>query len=162
MRAAFILMSFAVGVFVSYSYGEYIVDNEAAIGIFVTVYTVLAGFLVAVITVLGDPSLLPSGDWRAAELHRDELEARLIRHTWLFTLYLATIGLIFVGALLSKAPVDIVSDGVKFWIARTHLALGVAAFVLTLAMPKMLMDIQRKRVDAEIERRRSDAGISAS
>lgn len=159
MRAVFILGSFGIGAAVAYFCGQYIVDNDVAIGIFVTVYTVLAGFLVAVITVLGDPSLLPNGDWRAAELHRDELEARLIRHTWLFTLYLITIGVIFVGALLSDAPIEVVSDDVKFWIARAHLTLGVAAFILTLAMPKMLMDIQRKRVDAEIERRREADGI---
>jgi len=159
MRALFIVFAFAAGIFVSRCWGEYVVGNEAAIGIFVTVYTVLAGFLVAVITVLGDPSLLPNGSWRTAEGHRRAIEGRLIRHTWLFVLYLLTIGVIFVGALLGKAPEEVVSTGVKSMIAHVHLALGVAAFILTLAMPKMLMDIQRKRVDAEIDRRRADAGI---
>lgn len=159
MRALFIVFAFAAGILVSRYWGEYVVGNEAAIGIFVTVYTVLAGFLVAVITVLGDPSLLPTGSWRSAEGHRSAIESRLIRHTWLFVLYLVTIGVIFVGALLGKAPEDVISTDVKSVIAHIHLALGVAAFILTLAMPKMLMDIQRKRVDAEIDRRRADAGI---
>ncbi|TIT67766.1 MAG: hypothetical protein E5W90_07790 [Mesorhizobium sp.] len=159
MRALFIIGSFIVGILVSRSWGEYVVGNESAIGIFVTVYTVLAGFLVAVITVLGDPSLLPSGSWRSAEGHRQAIENRLIRHTWLFVLYLVTIGVIFVGALLSKAPNTVISDDTKSIIAHVHLALGVTAFLLTLGMPKMLMDIQRKRVDAEIDRRRSEAGI---
>ncbi|MER8456287.1 hypothetical protein [Mesorhizobium sp. M0965] len=148
-----------VGFLVSRHWGEYVVDNEAAIGIFVTVYTVLAGFLVAVITVLGDPSLLPSGSWKSAEGHRQAIEDRLIRHTWLFVLYLLTIGVIFVGTLLSKAPEAVVSSDTKSIIAHIHLALGVTAFILTLGMPKMLMDVQRKRVDAEIDRRRSEAGI---
>ncbi|MBS3648153.1 hypothetical protein KEU06_05870 [Pseudaminobacter sp. 19-2017] len=159
MRALYIAFSFLCGCFVSIYWGEYVVGNEAAIGIFVTVYTVLAGFLVAVIAILGDPSLLPSGSWRSAEGHRQEIEDRLIRHTWLFVLYLVTIGVIFVGALLSKAPEDVVSSCVKAIIAHIHLGLGVAAFILTLGMPKMLMDIQRKRVDAEIDRRRAEAGI---
>ena len=160
MRAAYIVVCFLVGCVVSYYASPFIFHNYDAVSIFVTVYTVFAGFLVAVIAILGDPTLLPEGSWREAENHRDDIEARLIRHTYLFGLYLTTIGLIFVSALLKDAPVNIVSTCVKDWIIRAHLALGVAAFLLSLALPKMLMDIQRIRVDAEISRRRREAGIN--
>lgn len=159
MRALFVLLCFIIGGFVSYFAAPFIYDNDDAVGIFVTVYTVFAGFLVAVIAVLGDPTLLPAGSWRAAENQRRAMERRLIRHTYLFVLYLITIGVIFVGTLLKDAPAEIISVSVKQWISRTHLFLGVSAFLLSLALPKMLMDLQRTRTEAEIEKRRADAGI---
>jgi len=159
MRAAFIVVSFILGAVAAY-YGEPLIyGNQDAIDIFVTVYSVFAGFLVAVITILGDPALLPAGSWQTAENSRAKIEARLIRHTWLFALYLVTIALIFISALIAKAPIDLIGDDARHWMARAYLALGVAAFILSLALPKMLMDVQRARVDAEIERRRDDAGI---
>lgn len=160
MRAAFVIGCFVIGAIVSYYWGPYIFDNTDAVGIFVTVYTVLAGFLVAVITVLGDPGLLPSGSWEGAENHRDEIEGRLLRYNYLFGLYLLTIGVVFVGTLLAKAPAKVVSDDIKHWVAYAHLFLGASAFLLSLALPKMLIDVQRKRVDAEIKRRRKDAGLN--
>ncbi len=159
MKALYIVLCFAIGCLVSWRAAPFIFTNSDAVNIFVTVYTVFAGFLVAIIAILGDPSLLPPGSWRAAENHRDELENRLIRQTYLFSLYLATIALIFVGALLKDAPIDVVPIWVKEWITRAHLALGIAAFLLSLALPKMLMDLQRFRVNAEIEKRRKEEGI---
>jgi hypothetical protein len=159
MRALYIAFCFVVGALTSYLAAPFIYGNSDAVNIFVTVYTVFAGFLVAVIAILGDPTLLPPGSWRAAENHRDEMENRLIRQTWLFSLYLGTIGLIFVGALLKDAPTSVIPAWVKHTITHIHLGLGVAAFLLSLALPRMLMQLQRTRVDAEIEKRRSEEGI---
>lgn len=159
MRAAFVIGCFLLGAAVSYFFEPYVYRNADAVGIFVTVYTVFAGFLVAVITVLGDPSILPSGDWKGAETHREQVEKRIIRHVWLFVLYLVTIGLIFASTLLNKAPDTAVPAIIKHSIAYAHLWLGVSAFFLSLGLPKMLMDVQRRRVEAEIERRRHEAGI---
>lgn len=64
----------------SYFAAPFAYDNREAVGIFVTVYSVFAGFLVAVIAILGDPALLPSGSWQKAENHREAIENRLIRH----------------------------------------------------------------------------------
>lgn len=159
MRALYIIACFVAGAVSAYFAAPFIYKNSDAINIFVTVYSVFAGFLVAVIAVLGDPALLPSGSWRNAENHRQQIRGRLIRHTWLFVIYLVTIAVIFASALLQNAPEDVVSEGAKHWMARIYLGLGVAAFLLSLALPKMLMSVQQARVDAEIERRREEAGI---
>lgn len=148
-----------IGVGCSYYAAPFAYDNREVVSIFVTVYSVLAGFLVAVIAILGDPALLPSGSWQKAENHREAIERRLIRHTWLFGLYLVTIAVIFVSALLRDAPETVVSESIKHWMTRVYIGLGVAAFLLSLALPKMLMNVQRARVDAEIERRRGETGI---
>lgn len=160
MRAVFIILCFAIGAAAAHFAEPYVYENQDAINIFVTVYSIFAGFLVAVIAVLGDPALLPYGSWQTAESHRDKIEKRLIRHTWLFGLYLITIGVIFASSLLAKAPEKVIDPEIKHWMARIYLALGIAAFLLSLALPKMLMDVQRARVDSEIERRREEAGIT--
>ena len=159
MRGLYILGSLAIGAVCSYYAAPFAYDNREAVSIFVTVYSVFAGFLVAVIAILGDPALLPSGSWQKAENHREAIENRLIRHTWLFGLYLVTIAVIFVSALLRDAPEAVVPESVKHWMTRIYIGLGVAAFLLSLALPKMLMNVQRARVDAEIERRRGGTGI---
>lgn len=128
--------------------------NEQAVNVVVTVFSVLAGFLVAIIAIVGDPILLPPGTWRAAELERDKLNRRLVRHKWLFSLYLMTLGLVFFALLLKDKDPYIV-----LWLERGFLFFGVFAFVLSLALPGSLMKVQRERIDAVIEHRRSQDNV---
>lgn len=160
MRATFIISSFAIGAICAYFAAPLVYSNNEAITILITVYTVFAGFLIAIIAILGDPLLLPSGTWRTAENNRANIESRLIRYSYLFALYLITIAIIFVGVLFKDAPIAVIPAVCKEWIARAYLFFGVAAFILSLALPKTLMDIQRSRVDEEIERRRKAEDIN--
>jgi hypothetical protein len=141
-------------------YGEQIVKNNSdAILILVTVITVFAGFLVAIITVLGDPALIPTGSWRVAENRREKIEYALIRHTWLFVFYLITIAALFVGAVAKGAPSSLISDFIKIWLTRVYLFFGVASFLFTFGLAGALLEYQMQRYDAEIEHRRSKVGI---
>nr|VFJ63273.1 MAG: hypothetical protein BECKFM1743C_GA0114222_103404 [Candidatus Kentron sp. FM]VFJ64067.1 MAG: hypothetical protein BECKFM1743A_GA0114220_103474 [Candidatus Kentron sp. FM]VFK17161.1 MAG: hypothetical protein BECKFM1743B_GA0114221_104644 [Candidatus Kentron sp. FM] len=131
--------------------------NEQAIDVITTVFSVLAGFLVAIIAVLGDPMLLPPGTWRAAEMHRKKLIKRLIVHKWLFLLYLITLALVFSSLLLQKQyPV------ITLWLERTYLFFGVIVFILSIRLPGALMKLQEERIDAMIEHRREQDGIVAN
>lgn len=156
MRAVFIAFCFGSGAVCAYYGQTYVHDNSDAINIVITVFTVFAGFLVAIISILGDPSLLPDGAWQDAENRRENIHRRLIRHTYLFWLYLIIIGLVFLSSLLKKAPSTPRMDSIRYWIEYTYLTLGVAAFFLSLALPKMLMGIQRSRIDAEIDKRKTE------
>lgn len=137
-------------------YGQpFVHGNDQAINIIVTVFSVLAGFLVAIIAIVGDPVLLPPGTWRAAELERDKLNKRLVRHKWLFTLYLVTLALVFLAFLFKdKSPI------LTLWLERAFLFFGVFAFALSMSLPSSLMKVQRERIDAVIEHRRRDDNIS--
>lgn len=141
-------------------YGEPLVrHNTDAILILTTVFTVFAGFLVAIITVLGDPALIPDGSWRAAEARRDSIEARLITHVWLFVGYLVAIGFIFVGVVVRDAPANVVSEIAKVWIDRAYIFFGVSSFLFTFALARSLLAFQIARIEAEIKRRRMRDGI---
>lgn len=123
--------------------------NEAAINVIVTVFSILAGFLVAIIAVVGDPALLPPGSWRSAEIERVRLDRRLIRHRTLFMAYLLTLGLVFLSLLASKSY-----SLFNIWLERVYLFLGMLAFVYSLRLPGVLIDAQRERINSIIENRR--------
>ena len=161
MRAALLLGSAILAGVIAYFCEPFLVGNSDALIILVTVMTVFAGFLVAIVTILGDPSLIPQGSWRVAEGRRDLLEHRLIAHVWLFACYLIAIALMFVAALLQKAPIDVVGPDVRIWIGRAYLFFGVFCFLLTFGLPFSMLQFQRARIDNEIENRRKMAKIGS-
>jgi hypothetical protein len=160
MRLVFISFCAAVA-FAAAAYGQPFVHHNAdLVLVIVTVFTVFAGFLIAVITILGDPTMIPEGSWRLAEARRDNIERRLRTHVWLFVLYLLTIGLLFSGVLIQSALDE--HHSVRIWIERLYLFFGVFSFLLSFALPISLMTLQRARVDAEIERRRARDGVGGA
>jgi hypothetical protein len=157
MRVILILICFFVSAVAAY-YGQPLLNGDAIV-IIITVMTVFAGFLVAIITILGDPAMIPDGTWRVAEMRRENIETRLVTHVWLFVFYLLAIGLLFIGALINKAP-NVAPDW-KIWIERFYLFFAIASFLFTFALPNALLKFQIARIDAEIERRRRRDGVSA-
>ena len=123
-------------------------DNSDATGVIVTVFSILAGFLIAIMTLLGDQSVLP-GTWRIAESQRKSLKAKLIRQKWLFYVYLLTLVLIFISTLI-RPRWPFVTD----WLERIYFGLATTAFLLSFRLPATLMEVQMDRVDAVIGARR--------
>ena len=159
MRGAFILICAVLSAVAAY-FGQPLVErNGDAILMMITVMTVFAGFLVAIIAILGDPAMIPKGSWRIAETRHTRLVAIVTRHTSLFYVYLIAIGLLFAGVLADKEPDDFLSQKVKSYIEFAFMFCTVFSFLLTLALPKVLGDIQIARSEAEIEARRSAEGI---
>lgn len=159
MKLLFIFSCFAFAAVAAYYCQPYIGDNSDVFTIIITVCTVFAGFLVAIISILGDPSLVPEGSWRQAELRRENIERRIIWHNYLFALYLLTIALVFFAAVLKKVPDTMTSHTLKEWIERAYLFFGVGAFMLSFALPFSLHKLQMDRLEREIQRRRHAAGL---
>jgi len=148
-------IAFAAAAFagcIAYFGQPYIHDNSQAIGVMVTVFSVLAGFLIAIIAIVGDPALLPPGTWRAAEIERSQVKQRLARHKWLFVTYLLTLGVIFLSLLIEQH-----FPTFSLWLERVFLFLGTFAFILSLRLPSALMRAQMDRIDMVIEHRRGQA-----
>jgi hypothetical protein len=145
------------GAATAYYVQPYMHHNQDAVLIVITVFTVFAGFLIAIITIIGDPIMIPEGSWRIAEGGRERMELRLICHIVLFVLYLTTIALLFAGVILDKASAE--HSDVKMWVERAYLFIGTTSFFLTFALPSALLEMQRARYDAETERRRRNVGI---
>lgn len=158
MRAAFITGCALVGALAAY-FGQPAVDkNPDLILIIITVFTVFAGFLIAIITIIGDPIMVPHGSWQIAELRRDAMISRLNWHVGLLICYLLTIALLFTGVVLEKTLDE--HSLWRIWVERSYLFVGVTSFLFTFALPGALVQMQSARYDAEIERRRAEAGIT--
>lgn len=136
-------------------YGQPLIHgNQDAINIIVTMFSILAGFLVAIITLVGDPKSLPSGSWQKAELGYKRTYNRLVRHKWLFKLYLTTLACVFLSVLLKDKLQDY-----QIIIERIYLAFALAAFIFSIKLPSTLMVIQQERIEHEINERRKSEGI---
>jgi hypothetical protein len=159
-RQIFIFICMVLGAVASYFGQPFLTENADATVILITTFTVFAGFLIAIIAIIGDPVMIREGSWRTAEAGRSKMEARLIWHAWLFVIYLVTIGLMFVGVIVSKA-FEHQHGAWNLWIERAYLFFGATSFLFTFALPTMLMQMQRERYDAEIARRRNEAGLDS-
>lgn len=156
-KVIFLLSCLSAGGVAAYFLQPFIHDNSDATSAIVTIMTVFAGFLIAIITIIGDPSMIPDGSWRTAEMHYDGIERRILIHLWLFAFYLFGIGTLFLGILIQSD--DDVPCTIIIWIERTYLFFFVSSFLFTFALPASLWRLQMRRVDAEIARRRKAAGM---
>lgn len=157
MRAIFILGCMIAGGLAAYFGQPSVHKNSDLILIIITVFTVFAGFLIAIITIVGDPIMIPHGSWTKGELRRDAMISRLNWHVGLLICYLLTIGLLFAAVVLERALNE--HDLWLVWVERSCLFVGVTSFLFTFALPVALIQMQSARYDAEIERRRREAGI---
>ena len=158
IRSAYIFICVSISIAAAYFGSHLIRNNSDANTILITMFTVFAGFLVAVMVIIGDPAMIPAGSWRVAENRRENVERSLVRHMWLFWIYLAVIGLIFLVSILKEAKFEYVEE-VRGYVERAYMFMAVFSFLLTLALPKMVSDVQRARVDAEIDKRRNEEKV---
>lgn len=143
-----VLSSICAGL-ISYIGRSLIHENYDAMNVLVTVFSILAGFLIAVISVLGDPSLFRDGSWRLAEIERKESVIRLTKHKWLFTLYLISLGIVF-ALFLIKDKQPFISNILEI----LFLFFGSLSFIFSLQLPATLMRIQEEKIEREIEKRK--------
>lgn len=137
---------------ITYLWGHPLIDgNKDATSVIVTVFSILAGFLIAIMTLLGDQSVIP-GSWRISELKRRSIKVKLIRQKWLFYLYLMTLVLIFASSLVEKKYPE-VSDLLE----RIYFSCSVTAFLLSFRLPSTLMQVQMERVEAIVAARKAAA-----
>lgn len=134
-------------------YGQPLIhENSDAVGVIVNVFSILAGFLVTIITILGDPGVFRGRTWRSEQVKRSNMFRRLTRHKYLFKSYLVVLLLIFVTTLVTDKNPDSLA---AIWLERTFLAIACFAFIMSMMLPRRLMDIQLSRFDEMVEARKN-------
>lgn len=145
------IIAVSAGVVAGWCGLDFVHNNEKARDVIVTVFSILAGFLIAIMTLLGDQSVLP-GSWRIAETQREAIRSKLIRQKWLFYFYLVTLSLIFIHTLIETKYL-VLAD----WIERGYFGFAVTSFILSFKLPSTLMEVQTDRIDAVIGARKAAA-----
>lgn len=153
-RVGYFIVSLIFGIIAGYQGQPLIHNNSQAINIIVTVFSVLAGFLVAIMTIIGEPGASFGKSWRACEKNRKNVFARLVRQKWMFYLYLSTLGIIFLTSLVKD-----ISPVLTVWLERIYLGGATTAFLLSLGLPASLLNIQLERHETIIKAKRNKDGI---
>ncbi|QIZ82594.1 hypothetical protein HFZ77_14200 [Thalassovita gelatinovora] len=125
-------------------WGQPLVSNNTdAINTIVTVFSILAGFLIAVITFLGDPG---ARGWDQLQLDKKSMEAKLWRHEVLFYLYLVTLGLALFMFVLPEEY-----EKTTLWLERLFVGSAVFVFLASFALPQSLSALQMERYQSKLD-----------
>ena len=133
-------------------YGQPMVHGNAeASRVIVSVFSIMAGVLITIMTLLGEPSLYRGRSWRADAVRRSNVYRRLVRLKILFILYLVTLALVFLANLFKG---DYGNLTVLRYIEFTYLSCACMAFILSMTLPGRLTSLQLARFDEMVEARR--------
>lgn len=154
MRIAvlYVLFSLAISIFAGIRYGELLVGADAFLSGVIDVFAILAGVLVAVISIVGDPSMLIPGNWRVGYEHAKDMQDRIARFSYLFSLYIITI-----GSVLFLRIVDFRKIDGFIWLYKSTLVLSIFGILVSITLPFILMSIQKERMSEEVRRRKERA-----
>ncbi|MGC9445490.1 hypothetical protein [Cereibacter johrii] len=141
-RVAAVLVAVAISITSAIFLQPLVSKNENAINTVVTIFSILAGFLVAVITFIGDPG---KAGWRELQLGKRQINAKLNIHRILFYLYLVTLGLAFAVFII---PPEYATT--LLWLERFFVGLATFVFLTSFTLPSSLTKLQMERYTAAL------------
>lgn len=144
-RINFSIIAIGVSLVATVAFGERLNNDPDTIGIIATVFSILSGVLIAVISILGDPSMIMDQSWRHSYLKSQEIQRKLHRNTDIFLLYIVLLATSLAFVLVDAA------DPLFVWLQRACFFLIVLAFVASLSLPFSLKKIQSQRLAEAIE-----------
>ncbi|MCS2610415.1 hypothetical protein [Halomonas dongshanensis] len=138
----------AVGAF----YGQPLIhDNSDASDVLINVFSILAGFLIAVMTIIGEPIFYRKKTWRYNRAARNNYVKSLIRHKDLFHAYLITLALIFLSRLVDDNSYPLF----HLWLERSFIFFSVIAFLFSITLPDKLINKQLAKYDDQVEEKKA-------
>lgn len=117
-------------------------DNANALTVLVTVFSILAGFLVAVMAIVGSERALRGNTWKQNTYYLTQVKKDLRRHAILFYLYLMILALAFLASLNLRWP-GLIQVGIECFL----LFLACLAMLASFSLPGQLT--QRHITDLE-------------
>lgn len=132
--------------------------SNTALRLLATVLSILAGFLMAVIAILGDPRSLFTGSWRVASAHARQIRRVLNRSVLLFYVYLATIAAAFLSTIIGSYVPD---PTYERWGTHLALGLGCAALIWSCGLPTVIRRALVDRLRDEVDERKAATSTSA-
>ncbi|TCJ25415.1 hypothetical protein E0X81_05995 [Halomonas sp. GDM18] len=133
-------------------YGQpFISKNQDSADVLVNVFSILAGFLVAVMTIMGEPVYYRRKTWRYNKVARDNYMRSLTKHKDLFYAYLITLSLIFASRLVPDKDYECL----RTWFERGFMFFATIAFIYSFFLPNKLMAKQLEKYDEQVEEKKS-------
>lgn len=150
-RITWIVCSLVASGALTYFFRETLTNKPEILGVVAAIFSILAGVLIAVISILGDPSMLLDQSWRHSYLSAQETQRKIHRQTDVFIIYVLLLVSLFAFMLCPTAlPLYAWLQGVTFF-------LTVLAFLASLTLPFILRSIQKDRLDRVIKSMKGNA-----
>ena len=153
--AIFVISVVASGFFAYLAQPKYH-DNANAILVVVTVFSVLAGFLVTVMAILADERSLRGSNWKQDAVYFALIKKDLRRHRDMFYLYLLVLSIAFIASLNFKDACEIWQT----WVERAVVFFGSLAMVWSFRLPGSIMRQHLENLDRKIKERRQKDGTA--
>ena len=145
-RIGKLVVAIGVSAAVGYWFQPLVANNKDAVNTVVTIFSILAGFLIAVITLIAEPTLEQSKNWQELQLMKKTVQRKLFRQKLLFFFYLVTLGVALGTFLVPDAQADL-----RRWLETVFLGLATFVFFASFDLPGSLMKIQMDRYEAEMD-----------
>lgn len=148
-RGYYIIFSLIVAAVVAYAASDALRASDSARGAMIDIFSILAGVLVAVISIVGDPSMLLPGNWRVGAEHAQDMQRKISNFSHLFFSYILSLILIVVANTLVDNKVEGYNS---VFYALTFFS--TFSFMLSVPLPYSLMAIQSERMKEEVKSRK--------
>lgn len=112
---------------------DWIIGNKEAVNLIATIFSVLAGFLIAVMALVADDRMIATKTARARYMQSQVIRTKLTRHKLLFQLYLVVMLLAFAVTLKLGLPAKI-GDAMHC----VMLGLATFAFLISFSLPSQI------------------------
>lgn len=145
------ILSIAASVCFAYFLQPKYHGNANAMTVLTTIFSVLAGFLIAVMAISADDRALRGRTWRHDVAYLELIKRDLRKHRSLFYLYLTVLSLALIATI--ELPVD---QSAQIFIERALLFLGCFALLVSFRLPVYLTKRHVENLNAIILARRAE------
>ena len=128
-------------------------NNQDALNLIVNFFSIFTGILVAVISIIGDPSdILDSDNWRSAFYKKHKSTNELIRTCFLFYCYFITLFLIFTSFLIDQKNFNFIKSTIEYM----YTFFASFSILLSFNLPVMLVKYQKSKLDKAVKEKRKN------
>lgn len=145
-RLGKLALAITVSIAAGYFLQPMVSHNTDAVNTVVTIFSILAGFLIAVITLIVEPTLKQAKNWDELQLMKKTIRRKLFRQKLLFFLYLITLGVALGTFLVPDTYTEL-----RRMLESVFIGLAFFVFLASFDLPGSLMNIQMERYEAEMD-----------
>lgn len=151
------MCSIVISAALTWLFGRQLHNTSEIITVIAAVFSILAGVLIAVVSILGDPGMLMDQSWRHNYLASREIQRKLHRNIDIFVLYVLLLAALFAFAMADRDQ----NAFAYVFLQNTVFFLCTLGFMASISLPFTLVNIQRQRLDAAIRSAQARSGNPA-
>ncbi|HGG9983471.1 TPA: hypothetical protein ACJKEI_001808, partial [Neisseria meningitidis] len=135
------LLIACISAFLAWKGQPFVHGNEKAVDLIINVFAILAGFLIAIMTLFSDMRFDEDANWRQIQIREGVQEQRYIKHSLLFYTYLAVLVCVFIVILLAHIVIllahkeEYKNGPAIFWLERSYLFLACISIFYSVFLP---------------------------